>query len=78
MQITASIVANAIAATLSDSPEFGRRLTISVPEGWDDVKKLCRKVLRHDGRDFTFIGWNSDRNECFFREEKSIAIIKKK
>ena len=41
-------------------------LTIDVPNGWDDVKKICKKVLLFDGRKFTFSGWNSDRNECFF------------
>ena len=41
-------------------------LTLDVPNGWDDVKKICKRVLTFNGRDFTFSGWNSDRNECFF------------
>lgn len=42
-------------------------LTISVPNGWDDVKKIHNKVLTYDGKKFLFTGWNSDRNECFFK-----------
>ena len=44
-------------------------LYISVPNGWDDVSKLCKKVLTYDGRKFLYSGWNSDRNDCFFKEE---------
>ena len=46
-------------------------LYISVPNGWDDVKKICKKVLTYDGRKFMFSGWNSDRNDCFFKEESA-------
>ena len=50
--------------------DVGREfLTISCPDGWDDVKKLTKKVLTYDGRKFTFAGWNSDRNECFFARD---------
>lgn len=41
-------------------------LTISCPEGWDDVKPLTRKVLIFQGKRFTYRGWNSDRNVAFF------------
>jgi len=41
------------------------------------VKKLFKKVLSFVGRHYTFIGWNSDRNECFFREGGQFATIKK-
>jgi hypothetical protein len=41
-------------------------LTIYCPNGWDDVKKLTKKVLTFEGRKFTFTGWNSDRNVCYF------------
>lgn len=47
--------------------DVGREfLTVSCPEGWDDVQKICNRVLMFDGRKFTFTGWNSDRNEAFF------------
>jgi hypothetical protein len=56
-------------------------LTVSCPNGWDDVKKICRKVLTYQGRKFTFTGWNSDRNECFFAKplvgDNEIATITK-
>lgn len=41
-------------------------LTVDCPEGWDDVKKLVKKVLTFEGRKFAYTGWNSDRNEAFF------------
>jgi len=61
----ASIASNKIQVnhTAFENREF---LTFSVPNGWDDVKKLTNKVLTYNNKDFTFSGWNSDRNECFF------------
>lgn len=41
-------------------------LCVSCPDGWDDVKKICKKVLTFEGRKFAFTGWNSDRNEAYF------------
>lgn len=56
-----------VPVTHSIRPDVNREfLTVSCPEGWDDVKKICKKVLTFDGRKFTFTGWNSDRNEAFF------------
>jgi hypothetical protein len=43
-------------------------LTIDVPNGWDDVKKISKKVLTFEGRKFTFCGWNSDSLECYFNK----------
>jgi hypothetical protein len=62
---TASIASNKISVnhTAFENREF---LTFSVPNGWDDVKKLTNKVLTYNNKDFTFSGWNSDRNECYF------------
>lgn len=34
--------------------------------GWDEVKKLTKKVLVFDGREFIFSCWNSDHNYCVF------------
>lgn len=42
-------------------------LTFDIPNGWDDVKKVCKKVLVFEGKRFTFSCWNSDRMECVFR-----------
>lgn len=48
-------------------------LTLDVPNGWDDVKKICKKILKYGEKNFAFSGWNSDRNVCFFRETQSVA-----
>ena len=63
----ATILPNEISVVYSHRPDVAREfLTIDVPNGWDDVMKICKKVLSYDGRKFTFTGWNSDRNQCFF------------
>ncbi len=49
--------------TVFEDREF---IKFSVPNGWDDVKKLTNKVLTFEGRDFTFSAWNSDENNCWF------------
>ena len=74
MNATAEITA-LLPVTLS---EEGRRLTIDIPNGWDDVKKVCKKVLHCGGRHYTFIGWNSDSLKCYFTESKDFATIGKK
>lgn len=74
--ITATVNLNEVSARHSFREGFGHYLNIEVPNGWDDVKKLTKKVLRHDGRAYTFRGWNSDRNECFFHSDGSeITVI---
>lgn len=82
MEIKATFNPNEVSARYSDrtSEGFGHYLTIDIPNGYDDVKKLSGKVLRHDGRAYTFTGWNSDRNEMFFRStgKEVIATIAKK
>jgi hypothetical protein len=63
----AKIAPDEIAVRHSVRVDVGQEfLDIDCPEGWDDVKKLVKKVLIYDNRRFTFRGWNSDRNECFF------------
>lgn len=79
--VTASILANAIPARLSHF-EGRDRLTIGLSEGveaYAEVSKLAKKVLICNGKNFVFIGWNSDRNECFFIEDNTaIAIVHKR
>lgn len=75
MEITAQIAKNEVAARYART-EYGHYLTIDCPRGWDDVKTLVKKVLRWDGLAFTFTGWNSDRNECFFRSTGVEVIAK--
>lgn len=53
-------------------------LTIPVPNGWDDVKPYQNKVLRFEGRVYTFTGWNSDRNVAYFKRAVSVATVETK
>jgi len=63
----ATILPNEISVVHSVRPEVNREyLTVNVPAGWDDVKKIAKKVLTYDGRKFTFTGWNSDTLQCYF------------
>ena len=74
--ITATFNPNEVSAIYTHREGFGHYLRIEVPNGWDDVQKISKKVLRHDGRAFTFRGWNSDRNECYFHSDGSeITVI---
>jgi len=73
---TAKVVSNLIPVNHIVRAGERDRLHLDVPNGWDDVKKICRKVLQYEGRNYTFIGWNSDRNEAFFIEGGSFATIK--
>lgn len=64
---TASIATNKISVSHTIRTDMDREyLTLNVPEGWDDVKKLTNKVLTYEGRDFIYSGWNSDVNQCYF------------
>lgn len=63
----ATIVQNEIEVQHTVRQDVGREfLTVECPNGWDDVKKLTKKVLLFDGRKFTFTSWNSDRNVANF------------
>jgi hypothetical protein len=70
----ATIVPNeiSVAHSVSGDREF---LTVDCPEGWDDVKKLTKKVLTFDDRKFIWSGWNSDRNVCFFYRMSNRSTI---
>ncbi len=65
--MTATINPKEVPVTHNVREEIGREfLTVDCPDGWDDVKKICKKVLTYDGRKFTFSGWCSDKNQAFF------------
>lgn len=74
---TATISKNEVAVVYSDRrAELNREyLTLDVPNGWDDVKKLTKKVLRYDGKAFVFTGWNSDSLKCYFVRTNEFATI---
>lgn len=67
MNNIATVSKNEISVEYSERPDVGRDfLTIDVPAGWDDVSRICKKVLEYNGRKFTFTGWNSDTLKCYF------------
>lgn len=72
--MNATISKNEIAVVYSsrDGIEY---LTIDIPNGWDDVAKLTKKVLRYDGKPFVFTGWNSDTLKCYFVRSDEVATV---
>lgn len=65
--MTATVNPLEIAVSHSIRPDVNREfLAISCPRGWEDVEKIKNRVLTLDGKQFTYTGWNSDRNEAFF------------
>lgn len=76
--MNATIAANLIKIN-SVSQHMGLTwLTIDVPNGWDDCKKLTNKVLKYNGQTFTWRSWNSDRNVCYFIQSDDVAEFVKK
>ena len=64
---TATFIGNEISVRHSVRPDVRREfLAFSIDNGWDDVKKVHKKVLKFQDRKFVFSGWNSDTNECIF------------
>jgi hypothetical protein len=73
---TATISKNEIAVVYNNRREINREyLTIDVPNGWDDVAKLTKKVLTYDSKKFVFTGWNSDTLKCYFVRTNEVATI---
>jgi hypothetical protein len=77
---TATVSTKDIPVTHSIRNDVNREfLTVDCPDGWDDVKKIAKKVLVYEGRKFTFTGWSSDSNQAFFAKplnmESSFARI---
>lgn len=52
-------------------------LVIKCPNGWDDVKKLTKKVLEYKGQTYKWMSWNSDNLTCNFKQSDDCARIKK-
>lgn len=65
----------AVVYSARDGREY---LTIDIPNGWDDVAKLTKKVLNYDGKKFVFTGWNSDSLKCYFVRTQEVAKISSK
>jgi len=76
---TATISKDEVKVVYSNRQDVNREyLTIDVPNGWDDVAKLTKKVLRYDGKAFVFTGWNSDTLKCYFVRSTEIATIERR
>lgn len=77
--MNATISKNEIPVVYSNHTNINREfLTIDVPNGWDDVSKLTKKVLRYEGKTFVFTGWNSDTLKCYFIRSNKVATISTK
>lgn len=65
--MNATVVSNEFPVRHAVRLDIGREfITFDVPNGWEDVQKISKKVLLFDGRKFVFAGWNSDHNYCSF------------
>lgn len=64
--MNATIIPNEISVQHSIRPDVAREFLSFSISGWDEVKKLTKKVLTYDGRKFVFSCWNSDRMEIVF------------
>ncbi len=62
----ATIAPLEISVTHTVRPDVGREFLRFDITGWDEVKKLTKKVLTFEGRKFVFSGWNSEGNYCCF------------
>lgn len=43
--------------------------------GIEDIHKLSNKVLLCEGKKYSFSGWNSDTNECYFKRPLSHSVL---
>ena len=64
--MTATISPNVIQVEHSICEPVNREFLKFPISGWDEVKKLTKKVLIFEGRKFIFSCWNSDDNYCVF------------
>jgi hypothetical protein len=71
----ATILPNEIAVQYSLRPDVAREFLSFPISGWDEVKKLTKKVLTYDGRKFVFSCWNSDRMEIVFYRMLDNSIL---
>jgi hypothetical protein len=74
---TAEIKSNLIPIMYSEREDDNTKwLTVSVPNGWDDCKKITKKVLSYRNETYVWRGWNSDSNKAFFAQSNEVANIK--
>jgi hypothetical protein len=71
------IAVNKITVTKPISIDGQLYIEVQVPDGWDSVKKIMDKVIEVNSLDFSYTGWNSDKNiACFKHNNRTIGIIK--
>jgi len=75
MNNTATILNKTIPVKYVNNDGGESWITVDAPNGWNDVKNICKKVLTFNGKTHVFTGWNSDRNEAFFKASKQFATI---
>jgi len=73
MNATITNLLPVVANTRTDGSKW---ITVPVPNGWDDCKKICKKVLQYADENYVFRGWCSDKNEAFFIQSNEVAKIK--
>ncbi len=66
MKDTATIVPNEFTVIHTVSTEVGREFIKFDISGWDEVKKLTKKILIYGGQKYAYSCWNSDHNYCVF------------
>ena len=71
------IAVNKVTVTKPVSIEGDLYIEVAVPNGWQSVKEIMNKVIEVNNIDFSYTGWNSDRNiACFKSNNRTIGIIK--
>ena len=71
------IAVNKVTVTKPVSIEGDLYIEVAVPNGWQSVKEIMNKVIEVNNIDFSYTGWNSDRNiACFKSNHRTIGIIK--
>jgi hypothetical protein len=79
MSKTAKIESNLVSVRPVERQDDGTLwLILDIPNGWDDVKKICKKVLSYEGRTYVFMSWNSDNDTCAFKACANVARIVKR
>jgi hypothetical protein len=76
--MNATIETNLIPIMSATTDGGWKWLKISVPNGWEDCKKLTRKVLKYNGETYVWRSWNSDYNYCSFIQSNDVVEIVKK
>ncbi len=73
----ARIATNKVTITKPVAIDGQLYIEVDVPNGWQSVKEIMNKVIEVNNIDFSYTGWNSDRNiACFKSDNRTIGILK--